>query len=101
MVERCHVVVVRNREGVLHTPMVVKHRIHWWVTLHQDETGASRIEEHHLLVRRGGQMLAADDVGIELRAFRTSLPGMLKWATALIATICPSLCHNDPNTQIE
>src|SRR5260370_41306549 len=55
---------------MMHTAMVIEHRIERRVTLDQNEAGASRIEEHHLPVRRGGQMPAADDLRIELRAGR-------------------------------
>src|SRR5690242_10854115 len=68
MVESGSVLVVRNREGVMNAPMVLGNRIDRWVALHQNETGASRIEEHHSPVRSGRQMPAADHVRIEPRA---------------------------------
>jgi hypothetical protein len=48
MVERCLVLIVRNREGVMDTAMVVADGIDRRVSLHQDEAGASRIEEGHV-----------------------------------------------------
>src|ERR1700730_1028994 len=43
MIESCFVLVVRNREGMMHTAMVVGHSIDRRITLHQDEAGTSRI----------------------------------------------------------
>jgi hypothetical protein len=48
MVERCLVLVVRDGESVVHAAMVVADGIDRPVALHQDETGARRIQEYHL-----------------------------------------------------
>src|SRR5207248_2244954 len=70
MLERGRVLVVPDGEGMMHTAMVVGHRIDRRVTLDQDDAGASRIEERHPSVRRGEQMPAADDLGIKPSAVR-------------------------------
>jgi hypothetical protein len=87
VIKRCRVLVMRDGKGMMHTAMVIGHRIDRRVTLDQNEADASRIEEHHLPVRRGGQMPTADDLRIEPRLLATSLTAMLKWATPLIATM--------------
>jgi hypothetical protein len=55
---------------MMHATMVVGHGIDRRVALDQDEASAGRIEEDHLSVRGSRQMLAPDDLGIELRALR-------------------------------
>ena len=47
------------------------------------QAGASRIEEHHLAVWRGGQMPAADDLRIEPRASRDVAHGDTEMGDAL------------------
>src|SRR3954468_1447102 len=59
----------QKRQDGMNAPMVVADGIDGRVALHQDQADARRIQKHHLPVRRGRQMLTADDVGIELRAF--------------------------------
>src|SRR5260370_20046901 len=70
MLKCSRVLVVCNREGMMHTAMVVGHGVDRRVTLDQDEAGSSRVEEHHLLVRRGGQMPTADDLRVKPRTLR-------------------------------
>jgi len=55
---------------VTSTSVRVENGINRSVALDQDQANASRIEEHHLSVRRGGQMPAPDHLRIELRALR-------------------------------
>ena len=62
MVERCLEIGVRDSEGMVNDAMVVGHRIDRRLALYQAETGAGRIEEHHLPVRGGEQVSAAEDL---------------------------------------
>jgi hypothetical protein len=64
VIKRCLVVVVRNRESMMHPHgrLVVEHRVDWRVVLHGDETSPGRIEERHLPVRGGEQVPAAEDL---------------------------------------
>jgi hypothetical protein len=62
--------------------MIVRHGIDRNVALYQDEASASRIEEHHLSVRRGRQMPAPDDLCIEFRALRRVAHGYAEMSDA-------------------
>src|SRR5215472_8910419 len=75
MVERSVIFLMRNGEGVVDTAMVVGHGIDRRIALHQDETGASCVEEDHLPVRRGGQVPAADNSRVKPRALRDVADG--------------------------
>src|ERR1700726_688843 len=70
MIECRRVFVVRNREGMMHAAMIAGHGIDRRVALHQDEASPGCVEEHHMPVWCGGQMPAADDLRVELGAFR-------------------------------
>src|ERR1700736_4064480 len=75
MVECRCVFVVRNREGMMYAAMIVGHGIDRRVALHQDEASPGCVEEHHMPVWCGGQMPAADDLRVELGAFRNVAHG--------------------------
>ena len=74
MIKRCLVVVVRNRESMMHPHgrLVVEHRVDWRGVLHGDETSPGRIEERHLPVR-GGEQVPAADPGQDCRGVRCVL----------------------------
>jgi hypothetical protein len=95
--------LVRDSEGMMHAAMVVGHSIDRGVTLDQNEAEASRIEEHHLPVRRGRQMPAADDFRIEPHASYDVAHGNAN-AEMSHASDCNHLtspCANGLATQIE
>src|SRR6202023_190047 len=75
MVECRCVFVVRNREGMMYAAMIAGHGIDRRVALHQDEASPGCVEEHHMPVWCGGQMPAADDLRVELGAFRNVAHG--------------------------
>src|ERR1700730_9582297 len=55
---------------MMHAAMIAGHGVDGRVALHQDEASPGCVEEHHMPVWCGGQMPAADDLRVELGAFR-------------------------------
>src|SRR5580704_13163626 len=101
MLKCSRVLVVRDSKGMMHTAMVINHRIDRRVTLHQDKASPCGIEEHHLPVRRGGQMPAADHVGIELRASRDLADRNAEMSDPSDRNHLASLSPNASSIQIE
>src|ERR1700730_19217264 len=68
---------------MMHAAMIAGHGIDRRVALHQDEASPGCVEEHHMPVWCGGQMPAADDLRVELGAFRNVAHGNAEMSNRL------------------
>src|SRR5439155_19168102 len=68
LIERRSVLLMRYGKGVVHAAMILRARIDRRIALHEDQTGAGRVEKRHRALRHGREMPAADDLGVEARA---------------------------------
>jgi hypothetical protein len=74
---------MRDGEGMMDTPMIVRHRVYRRVALHQDEARPGCIEEGHAPTRHGRQVPAADDFRVKPRASRDVTHGNAEMSNRL------------------